>query len=897
MTVTVQGHPEVEPQPDGSLLPRFLPSSRAIGLCLAVASPLDTSQWEARLELDGRPLSATFTPPVAVAGGTLCFEASPPATPPRPRKAKLSATVRDRFDGRSFEIPGRGVRLEPDGESYRRLEAKLEAALAGSETSPTETLITALDGIADEAKRAGLPQLAIRTDLVAVYFLRRQGSSAAFAVAWRKIAARPAWLAAPEAAFWSSQVSFERAALALADGLRLREAWQELRRTEESQQAIAHQNRLMTVKKQAEILARVGAAGEAVARLDAGLADCARWPCNRHLVPDARTTLAWLVALDPHATRDDLDRAHGTLLADLVEAKTLTRFGGHGTGDPGLEEQANREVNLAYLEVLRAQDPSAALARARALLAAGTGSGRSAEIQGWAAVVEAEDALARGNGRKALALAEAELVRGHPPRLLAWAASCVGRAARQIGDLATASSAFARALALHAHATAGRLGLSIALGPGRQAEDTFEAARVALERGQPAAAWELLELLDAQSRGASNDASCTDGAGDASTDETSFTRRQTALIDELLALERPGMEATAERERSLKDRLQELWRSRCQPGLGMGIGRPPRFRAVALADEILLFEQGPTGGVHLARRTPADRRALALRLADLAKAGQQPGDEAVRALLAPFARALLPPDLDQLSGTTSFALHGLLQDVPLAALPVAGDTRPWFGDWTVPVLRPAGGAGRQIDRVGGAPLFVVDPRQDLATDLGGEIPRWYPEARLLRGAEATTAALTAAAADAAWLHVDAHGRFDPAFPELSSLLLADRPLTFVELVELGTGWRFVNLSGCHTGRWPTTADSGRYGLAGLLVAQGVPWVVAARGELDDRLAGAFNRLFYSHLHTGADVPAAFGAATAELRTRFPAGMWSTLLLVGGDPSARTEGQIGDLGTP
>ena len=179
---------------------------------------------------------------------------------------------------------------------------------------------------------------------------------------------------------------------------------------------------------------------------------------------------------------------------------------------------------------------------------------------------------------------------------------------------------------------------------------------------------------------------------------------------------------------------------------------------------------------------------------------------------------------------------------------------------------------------------MVDPRGDLPA--GRKLTETYhalfPDARILLGTTADRGAFREALPNARWLHVDSHAQYDPAFPELSSLLLADGPFTLAELGELSGPLDFANLSGCRTGRWPITADSGHFGLAGRLVQRGARWAVATRSDLDDAVAGNYNRVFYPALAAGATVPDAHARAMAEIRSHYPAAAWASFFLLRGN---------------
>jgi CHAT domain-containing protein len=176
---------------------------------------------------------------------------------------------------------------------------------------------------------------------------------------------------------------------------------------------------------------------------------------------------------------------------------------------------------------------------------------------------------------------------------------------------------------------------------------------------------------------------------------------------------------------------------------------------------------------------------------------------------------------------------------------------------------------------------VVDPAGDLA---GAErslavVRGLFPGARILRGGAATRRAVRAALAGAEWLHVDAHASYDPVFPEMSRLDLADGGLSLMEWSRLPAPRRFANLSGCRTASWPTTADSGQYGLGGLLTRLGAAWVVATRGPIPDGAAARYNQAFYRAIAAGAAVPAAHASGLSALRPAFPPRVWGAILLL------------------
>ena len=891
LDVVLRGYQQVIVRDDGTLLPLYLGRRGPFKACLQPAAAEDTSQWQARLLLnDRREPEQPFRAPAVRMVTTLCFEREIPEDLPAAAELGLCVEVRDRHDQSRFELPCQELRHEADDTALRAAR-KARAGLWAQAQNVGE-LLDGLDLLAEQAE--GLPFERVAIQLMATHELRQQGTPEALAAARRRLADLPAWLAQPEASRWAAQVAMERARLELREG-NFRSAWQLLNEADRLFLRDANPKRIAAAWAQAQVLAHSGAPREAVERLRSAIEDCGTSSCNRLLLADARSYLAWLIQVSPESRLEDLEQGEQDLLEVLDQEASIHREAA---------ERATLLVNLAYIRHLQGQDPGPDLARVRDLLESGQGGGtRASLLLGWATFVEALAALSRGDAGRSLELCEEVLASrpaadSGPRELTAWAFSCAGRSHRRLGDLDAARHAFERALLLHDRAGTTRMGEAIVLGPGQWADDYYRAARVEVERGEPERAWQLLARLDRRSLGEEQLRRCRermDAPARRALRDHEARRRE--LWDELSALDRPASGKRRRQlepvRRELKQELQELWWQ--QPGCPE---LPPasreavlRYRAVALDDEVLLLHRDTGGSVVLERRRPLARAELLRILERIHAALGAPSldDAAWIELVQPLARALVPEG--ELPAVTPYALHGVLQHVPLAALPLAGDpgsegTR-WLGEATLPVLRPAGApdvpSGSR--EASAPPLFVVDPSRNLASSaqLLAVYRDLFPRGRFLIGEAATLAALRSALDGSRWLHVDAHGQFDPAFPELSHLALADQPLTLLELsrLEAAGRWWLVNLSGCQTGRWPTTADSGRYGLAGSFARRGVRWVIATRADLPDRLAADFNRAFYRSLGPEAAVPEAFSHAMIEVRRSYPAAAWASLMLLQG----------------
>lgn len=902
VSVVPRGHREVEIQPDGSLLPIFFRGASSIGFCLETPPSLDSSQWEGQVLLDDHPVVDAYAPPKVLMRSTLCFFEPLPSDLEGATLRQLGGIVRDTFDGSEFIVPKRPVRIPKSSEAFQILEKELESVVATLDLP--QDLLPALDGLTRRAEEEGFPGMAVRANLIAFHHLLQAGTPQALAEGKRRLDEMPAWLTKPEACIWGSQVALERASFEMNYQRDLDAAWGFLRQAERTQQRIAHRNHFFTVKQQADLLARVGAVGEGRERLRSALEDCERWTCNPRLLPDAKITLSWLTLLDPQASDSDFSHAE-RLLESAIDETSAAAAAPH--------ERSNSLVNLALLQIRQGKDPAETLGRAREFLGSSEDTGRGRELSGWLQLAEATDALRHRRLSEASQICSRLATDARFPELAAWAQGCTARTRRLQGNLRGAEESFASALLLHAYSSPEELGQNIAVGPSRRGEDYYEAARVEVELQRPEDAWALLAALDNLASVDVDREGCTLPATSPRAEASNASGGQQTredLLLELSSLETPTSASFRKQRgpavRSLRERLQEIWRRQSECGAIPidAVLVEPDFRAFSLVDEIILLERLEDGAIRLARRSSLTREELRQRLAKVEASLGSPevSNEDWRTLLQPIAEALMPRDLDTLGATTSYALYGLLQGVPLTALPLqprAGRKEAWFSELTLPVVGPpATSRPAPRDPAGAAPVFVVDPRGDLAIrDQAKFYQILFPGGIVLRGEEATHLALKGAMANSQWLHVDAHGRFDAAFPELSSLSLADRPMTFIEIADLPLPSWFANLSGCDTGTWPTTADRGRYGIGGLLTRRGVPWVIASRSVLDDRLAGDFNRALYRQIHAGAGVADAFSGALETLRGKYPAAAWGALILLGTDSIPMEGGKQTSLDTP
>lgn len=903
VSLALRGHPEAEIGAGGELVPLYLSPRQPIEVCLVAPRELDTTSWQAKLWFaEGGEGGGAFAPPSLRAGTTLCFRA--PAT--EIGSHRLCGEVESRLLGHRFRLPCRPL-VVAERPAYRALSAarsELAGALLGG---GFEARLAEADRLRDRAAGEGFPFLAAEVELVVAYAARQAGSASALAEARRRLSSLPAWLDQPTASWIAAAAALEQAKLDLTSG-GSQSAWQNLRRAGELFKRLAEPEGFTAAIAQSVLLAELGAQTEAVALLRAELSDCERYPCAPNHLPSLQGELGWLLLLEPDAGPEALAEARQLLERALASP----------AWDAGPLERANSRISLAYADLRQGRDPRPELEAAERLLAGeASPSATQRFLRAWIELVSGLDALGRGDTAAALAACAPLAAEKETPRLAVWGLSCVGAAERRQGDLAAARESYAQALLAYELASPAELRQNLTLGPSQRADDYYQAARVEVELGRPQEAWRLLAELD-RLAAREREHQCR-----AQAEETALAgewraadERRAELLGELLALEAPTSRARRQQLepvlRDLKREAQELAREvpRCSGEADASRADWAGFRAVPLPEEVLLLERRPDGTVLVARRAPLDRRSLRDLLEEVSAELDQRrlDDEQWGRLLAPLARALAPPAPERLRAETAFALHGVLQDAPVAALPVTvphgGSPRRWLADWTTVVQVPAEGERAAATAAGEASWFLVDPDGNLAgaRSMVETYRRLFPGAHVLAGPEATVAALSAALTGSGpgsprRLHLDAHGLYDPAFPELASLELADGRLTASELARLPAPRELVNLSACKTGRSPTSADSGLYGLAGTFAQRGTAWVVASRGNLDDGVAKEFNQAFYASLAAGHGVVESYAVALAGLRGRWPPAAWAGLVLVSGRPPPGVTREKGAVPTP
>ena len=127
-----------------------------------------------------------------------------------------------------------------------------------------------------------------------------------------------------------------------------------------------------------------------------------------------------------------------------------------------------------------------------------------------------------------------------------------------------------------------------------------------------------------------------------------------------------------------------------------------------------------------------------------------------------------------------------------------------------------------------------------------------------------------AMASADTVHIAAHGRLRTDNPMLSSLVMADGPLTIYDLERLDATARLVILPACRSGQPSVHAGDEVMGLAQALLAMGSQTVVATVVPVPDAATRSLMVDLHRRLATGARPADALAAAQCAVGTDDPA---------------------------
>jgi CHAT domain-containing protein/tetratricopeptide (TPR) repeat protein len=237
--------------------------------------------------------------------------------------------------------------------------------------------------------------------------------------------------------------------------------------------------------------------------------------------------------------------------------------------------------------------------------------------------------------------------------------------------------------------------------------------------------------------------------------------------------------------------------------------------------------------------------------------------------------------------------HGLLHLLPLHALQVDGgclvDRFPLAYAPSAAVLRRVVQRAVEIERIGPQKALVVgNPGQDLrhAEREARRVAEFFGMHPYL-AKEATKTAIRSELVGKHLIHLACHGRFRPAQPLQSGIVLADQEnLTVEEIMNLSLQADLVTLSACMTGLSKLHKGDELVGLTRALLYAGTRSVLVSLWSVDDKSTEQLMTGFYRRLYddTGNKIRAkavALQAAILEMRkTKEHPYYWAPFILVG-----------------
>jgi tetratricopeptide (TPR) repeat protein len=254
-------------------------------------------------------------------------------------------------------------------------------------------------------------------------------------------------------------------------------------------------------------------------------------------------------------------------------------------------------------------------------------------------------------------------------------------------------------------------------------------------------------------------------------------------------------------------------------------------------------------------------------------------EELYRKLVAPLAGAIEGRRL-------LFVPHGSLHYVPMHAL--KGPDGRYLIESNEVSYCPSATVYRLCSRRPAAPgdgrfvgVGLPDGRTPHINEELDALARLFPDAVLLEGERARKAAFLDLAPRARFLHLATHGYFRQDNPMFSSVRLADAPLSFYDVFDLGLGAELVTLSACNTGLTGLSPGDELCGLMRGFLHAGAPSLVVSLWAVNDRSTSELMQSFYRHLRGGADKRAALRSAELEVLDRYGHPYyWAPFVLMG-----------------
>ncbi len=182
-----------------------------------------------------------------------------------------------------------------------------------------------------------------------------------------------------------------------------------------------------------------------------------------------------------------------------------------------------------------------------------------------------------------------------------------------------------------------------------------------------------------------------------------------------------------------------------------------------------------------------------------------------------------------------------------------------------------------------SPLLVgvADENAPLVEEELLTLGRLFPDARVLRGDEATRERFVENSQASSFLHIATHAVFRQDNPMFSSFKLADGWFTAFDLFSMSCQTNLVTLSGCQSGVSEVTGSDDLLGLMRGFLYAGARSLLLSLWNVNDACTAALMVRFYQEWLKGTSKSTALRASMLAIREEYPNPFyWAPFLLVG-----------------
>lgn len=355
--------------------------------------------------------------------------------------------------------------------------------------------------------------------------------------------------------------------------------------------------------------------------------------------------------------------------------------------------------------------------------------------------------------------------------------------------------------------------------------------------------------------------------------EPALTSEERQVVDQLRETGKQlrDVELDSEEERALQDRRRELEVDLRNRRLTNSSSTDREWRDAFVGARVPSVHLFVSNGALRGAITDAEDSSLLVNEMDLKSLRR--GLNALQTNLTMHAGGAGIP-LGRLLGGISKILRPLLAEIDrLGSVVVIPDPTlehiPWalftssivvqcssYAEWVQSTAHRLDSSGRSADSA-----IIAGPRLEHAKEEAGRIASILPNARVLTGSDANAKDVLDAFGSVGTVHFATHGHFRSDNPLISSVELADGPLTFLDLLGTGSVPERIVFSACDVGR---SSARSSLGLAALLIDRGCRGFIASSGAANDSASVELMERVHQRLIDGETMGPALAAAQAGM---------------------------------